>query len=320
MIMTSSNQKPVVFFLGDVALDEYYRAPYWPKIKEKVLVQPMPFAPGGMIANAACMAAALGVEAHFLGALNSGLITERLVQDLQMQGIDTQWIVYDDALPDAKTIIILTEDEHTVFIPTMGIQRIEISQKTLAFIEDADYLYTNLAEFKPVSFADRGALALLKQIRGAGCKVVFDMDVDPLAGEEKDYLAEIDILFMNETGFARMRRNHSEEECIREIFHNGVEILVVTKSDEGCDVYAHGMKWHVPGIPVKVIDVTGAGDTFAGSFIYAYHKWQNPYHAAVFATAAAARSVSAMGARSGVGNEQDILNFMEKHGIEWRSL
>ena len=315
--MKCSNQKPVLFFLGDVALDEYYRAPYWPKIKDKVLVQPLPFVPGGMIANAACVAAALGAETHFLAALNRGQVTDRLVQDLQVQGIDTQWIVYDDALPDAKTIIILTEDEHTVFIPTMGIQRIEIPLKTLTFIQDADYLYTNLAEFKPVSCAGKSALVLLKQIRKAGCKVVFDMDVDPLAGEEKDYLTEIDILFMNETGFARMKRNRSEEECIREIFHNGVEMFVVTKSDEGCDVYTNGMKWHVPGIPVEVIDVTGAGDTFAGSFIYAYHKWQDPYQAAVFATAAAARSVSAIGARSGVGNEQDIFAFMKNHGIEW---
>ena len=39
-----------VFFIGDVAMDEYYSAPYFPKIKEKILVQTLPAQMGGMIA------------------------------------------------------------------------------------------------------------------------------------------------------------------------------------------------------------------------------------------------------------------------------
>jgi ribokinase len=46
-------------FVGDVALDEYYRADYWPTIKDKAIVHALPAVPGGMIANAACVAAAL---------------------------------------------------------------------------------------------------------------------------------------------------------------------------------------------------------------------------------------------------------------------
>ena len=40
-----------VFFIGDVAMDEYYSAPYFPKIKEKILVQTLPAQMGGMIAT-----------------------------------------------------------------------------------------------------------------------------------------------------------------------------------------------------------------------------------------------------------------------------
>ena len=38
-----------VFFIGDVAMDEYYSAPLFRKIKEKILVQTLPAQMGGMI-------------------------------------------------------------------------------------------------------------------------------------------------------------------------------------------------------------------------------------------------------------------------------
>lgn len=31
-----------IFFIGDVALDEYYQADYFPKIKEKIIVHTLP--------------------------------------------------------------------------------------------------------------------------------------------------------------------------------------------------------------------------------------------------------------------------------------
>ncbi len=311
--MKEAEWMPVVFFLGDVALDEYYWAPYWPQIKDKVVVKTLPPSPGGMIANAACVMAALGAETHFMAALNHGHITDTLVADLQKKGIETRWTVYDKTLPDAKTIIILTGDEHTVFIPTMGIERIDLPLDTLKFIEQADYLYTNLVEFQTVALGEKNALTLLHQIREAGCKVVFDMDVDPLLGDEKAYLKAIDYLFMNENGFRRMKENRTEQECREEILKNGVELFIVTKGAKGCSIFTQNQEWHVPGFAVDVVDVTGAGDTFASSFIYALHKWRDPLQAAVFASASAARCVGTMGARGGVSSEREILQFIQKH-------
>ena len=116
-----------VFFIGDVAMDEYYSAPYFPKIKEKILVQTLPAQMGGMIANAACVYAGYGAPVSFLTALNPGEVSKALCKGLNEAGIDTEFMVWDESLPDAKTIIILAEGEHTVFIPTLNLQRIELS-------------------------------------------------------------------------------------------------------------------------------------------------------------------------------------------------
>ena len=49
-----------IFFIGDVALDEYYQADYFPKIKEKIIVHTLPAQMGGSIANAACVFQSMG--------------------------------------------------------------------------------------------------------------------------------------------------------------------------------------------------------------------------------------------------------------------
>ena len=45
-------------YIGDVALDEYYRAGRWPGTADKEEVETLEAVPGGMIANAACVSAA----------------------------------------------------------------------------------------------------------------------------------------------------------------------------------------------------------------------------------------------------------------------
>ena len=69
-------QEQTVFFIGDVALDEYYEAPYFPKIKEKIIVHTLAPQMGGSIANAACVFSGYDRKErpHFMTALNTGSI------------------------------------------------------------------------------------------------------------------------------------------------------------------------------------------------------------------------------------------------------
>ena len=115
-------------FIGDVALDEYYKSNYWPTIKDKALVDALPAIPGGMIANAACVSAALGMNVKFLAALNNGAITRFLLDDLEKSGVDTSLVVFDETLADSKTMIFLVGNEHTVMIPRLGLENIELTR------------------------------------------------------------------------------------------------------------------------------------------------------------------------------------------------
>ena len=59
---------------------------------------------------------------------------------------------------------------------------------------------------------------------------------------------------------------------------------------------AIGRKWHVPAYPVKVLDVTGAGDSYCGGFLAGLGQTDDPLEAALRGTVAASFVVEGIGA------------------------
>jgi len=286
-------------FVGDVALDEYYTTDYWPTIKDKAIVRALPAVPGGMIANAACVAAALGMEVKFLAMLNSGAITQRLLADLQQRGIDTSLVIFDETLPDAKCMIFLVQDEHTVIIPTMGITHIEITPAQLDVLAHADVIYSTPVEFDVLRCGAMDSMAIRAYCRAHGAQLVFDLDVDYFKDGDETRYQHLDVVFFNEVGFDSYRDDLAMPAAAERLLSYGISVVVVTQAAQGCTVYTHGETHQVPGLAVDVVDVTGAGDTFGGSFVYARALGHNLADAARFANATAAICVGGLGARAG---------------------
>ena len=311
-------KKDYSFFIGDVALDEYYSAPYFPKIKEKIVVRTLDSQIGGMVANAASIYAAYEQNPCFLAMLNSGPTTQRLCKELQNSGVDTSYVQYNDDLPDSKTIIILSEKdhEHTVFIPTLGLQHFEIDRAVLEKLCGAKYIFTNIVEIKPLCCGPLKAIEILKQVRAGGATVVFDLDVADIEPEDENLLSEVDILFLNELGIQRLSGNETMEIALNRLFNYGVQMVVVTRAEMGAEVFTKEKHIKVEGHKVEVVDVTGAGDTFCSSFIFAWDKTRNIQIAAAFANGAAARAVTMMGARSGIASSDTILDFLVEKGYK----
>ncbi|MBS6642923.1 MAG: carbohydrate kinase family protein [Clostridiaceae bacterium] len=162
---------PKVFFIGDVALAEYYQADYFPKIKEQVFVHTLPSQVDGSIANTACAFAALKHEPYFLTALNSGAVTQTLIQKLNGAGINTDYMVYNNQISDAKYIIILAEDEHMVFIPTLSLQKIEVDEETVRALCESDFIFTNFCELRPLCCGNQTVFRVLQRIKNGKTQI-----------------------------------------------------------------------------------------------------------------------------------------------------
>jgi 5-dehydro-2-deoxygluconokinase len=105
------------------------------------------------------------------------------------------------------------------------------------------------------------------------------------------------------------------EQSIQKIMDCGVEILVVKRGSDGATYYtSDGEKRDVPGFPVKILNVLGAGDAFASGFIYGYLKGWDLYKACRMGNASGAQVVLQPGCANFMPTLEESMNFIKEHG------
>lgn len=297
-------------FIGDVALDEYYRADYWPALNDKALVDALQPVPGGMIANAACVAAAMGLDVKFISALNRGSITRFLLDDLNQSGVDTSMVVYDDNLADSKTMIFLVGNDHSIFIPRLGKISLSISPEQLEVLASSSFIYSTPSEMQHICCGELNSEEVIDYCRARGARLVYDLDVDYIKDGDEERYKRLDIAFFNKVGFDSYRQGQEMQQAANRLLSHGLEIVVVTLAEDGCIVYTKEGTCTSPAHKVKVVDVTGAGDTFCSSFMVALSQGKDVQYAADFATAAASICIGKLGARAGAVKIDEVIAQM----------
>ncbi|MFE4952481.1 carbohydrate kinase family protein [Leifsonia sp. NPDC056665] len=95
---------------------------------------------------------------------------------------------------------------------------------------------------------------------------------------------------------ARLLSGDDPVQAIRTFREAGAPIAVVKLGSEGSVVGTAEGIWHVPVVPVRPVDVTGAGDSYCGAFAAALAAGLNGLDAACAASAVASIVVEARGA------------------------
>ena len=105
------------------------------------------------------------------------------------------------------------------------------------------------------------------------------------------------------------------EEAIQGILNFGVDALIVKTGSRGATVYLpDGTIQEVPGFPVEVVNILGAGDAFAAGFIYGYLKGWNWYKCCRMGNACGAHVVTQLGCANFTPYEDEILKLIESKG------
>lgn len=83
----------------------------------------------------------------------------------------------------------------------------------------------------------------------------------------KEILPYIDYMFPNENEAAYITGKATFIEMAKEIHKMGVKNVIIKTGKNGCTVYSKYDMFQIPALNVKVIDSTGAGDSFVAGFI-----------------------------------------------------
>ena len=106
----------------------------------------------------------------------------------------------------------------------------------------------------------------------------------------------VDLLFGNEEEIKIITEKDTLNDSY-EFLKNNVSSLVVTCGSEGAKVFSGDEYYSVPGEKVNCIDTLGAGDLFAGGFLYGYLKGHSLKHALTFGVKASGLLVEHHGFR-----------------------
>lgn len=298
------------FFIGDVALDEYYTADRWPGRADKGMVRELPAEIGGSIANAAVVHAALGGDIQFISLLNDSPLSRRLIDDLKKNDVAADHMLTDRAVAESRNLIFLIDGEHVVLTVEMGEQPMWLPPATLAALRQPGFLYTTLYRVRRLhAQTDGGVLKqadLVADLRRHERRAIFDLDVGGCAPEDLPYLKGAAVVIFNQVGFRAAFGHDDITRIAGWIRDHEIGWVVRTLAADGAQAHDGETRLEANGYPVDVVDVTGAGDTFGGALTWCLTQGQSFAEALDFSIAAASRSVTIHGPRGGKASAEDI--------------
>lgn len=258
---------------------------------------------GGSAANTAAVIASLGSPVEFLGKIRDDVLGEVFAHDIRASGVTFEVPPAKEGPGTGRSLIMVTPDAEKTMCTSLGIgaylmpedlDDVAISSAKVAYIEG--YLYG----VRPTDATVEKTIELAKT---SGTKVALSL-ADPawveLNREHFDRVLEsVDLLFANELEACEMAG--VERGSVRDavaVLTKRCQTVAVTLGANGSLVAEGDEIVTVPAARVEhVIDTTGAGDSYAGGFLFGFVSGATPKRCAELGALAASEIVSHLGAR-----------------------
>lgn len=252
-------------------------------------------ASGGSAANTIHGLARLGIETGFIGTVGSDPTGDFFKSDLEKSGIRPMLNISGNPSGIASTLI--SKDGERTFGTYLG-AAIELSGNDLtdAHFKGFDILHVEGYLVQNHELLER----ILVLAKANGLKISIDMASYNVVEANLEFLKRmvaeyVDIVFANEEE-AKAFTGLEPDEALEEIA-KVAEIAIVKIGSKGSMIKTGGSKYVVDAITSNALDTTGAGDLYAGGFLYAMIKGMKMDHAAYIGSLLASNVIQTIGAK-----------------------
>lgn len=266
---------------------------------------------GGKGANQAVGAARAGGDVTFITCLGEDLYADELLRNFKKDGIDTKYVFRDKESATGSALIMLDKDGNNYLAVAPGsnykLSSTHIDQALDVFLE-AEMIVMQM-ELAPATTYHVFELA-----KKHGKKVLFNLA--PAMSFNKDVLRQVYAFVVNEveasmvTGL-KVETDEEIRSAASALLLLGPPVVVITLGSNGSFIATTGFGQYVPSYKVKAVDTTAAGDVYCGSLAVALVEGKTLTEAVRFAGAAAAISVTRLGAQPSAPRREEIEDFMK---------
>ncbi|MEM9220917.1 MAG: adenosine kinase [Pseudomonadota bacterium] len=257
---------------------------------------------GGSAGNTVAGVASLGGRAAFIGKVANDTYGEAYRGDMHHIGIEFRTTPITDGTPTATSIILVTPDgERTMNTHLGACQLLTVDDIDFELVDASAITFLEGYLFDPdaAKRAFRTAAERANQSgRVAAVTLSDSFCVERHRADFRDWIGsgQIGLIFANiAEAKALFETDDLDQAC--QALSREVKTVVVTMGDAGARVLSEGSQWEVPAHPTAVVDLTGAGDLFAGGYMHGHAKGLPPGECARIGALAAAEVISHFGAR-----------------------
>lgn len=251
---------------------------------------------GGSACNTITAIAALGGKAAFIGKIGTVGVGDFYRDDLVRCGVKPILLTSQE-LMSGCSIVLITPDGERTFATYLG------AAAELAPEDIDSEAFSGYDIFHIEGYMVQNHALIEKAVRLAkekGCMVSLDLASYNVVNENREFLRAlvrdyVDIVFANQdeamvyTGLEPEQALHAlSQEC---------EIAIVKIGKNGSYVRQSNQQYEIGAVSSCCVDSTGAGDLYAGGFLYAYSEGFDLRRAAEIGTIAAGRVVEIVGTK-----------------------
>jgi len=262
---------------------------------------------GGSVANSVIAFSQLGGAGAFIGCVGDDRYGLFYAGEFEELGIDIGSPIIVNEATGTCLCVITPDAERTMRTCLAVSSHLSARHVDEARIKNSEWLFIEgyvFANPETGQTAIREAIGLAKKHGtkiAVTCSDAFVINVFGTAFN--DALQQADLLFANEAEACALTKTATAEEAFKHL-KGVIPSVVVTNGPHGAFVRHAQVETHVPAFPCEPKDLTGAGDMFAGAFLYGITHKVPPHKAARAACYLAHKVITQVGARLHHGTKQ----------------
>jgi ribokinase len=301
-----------IIVIGSSNTDMVIKTEKLPTPGETILGGKFLMNPGGKGANQSVAASRLGGKVTFISKRGNDLFGNQAVGLLMREGVDIKYIVKDPDLPSGVALITVDSTGENSIVVAPGSNGNLLKEDIPSVIFDTGKFEILLLQLEiPIDTVEYSAVTASEH----GIKVI--LNPAPARKLSDNLLKNTWLITPNETEAETITGViitdiPSAERAAELIQERGVKNVIITLGEAGAYIKSENYTGLIPGIKVKPVDTTAAGDVFNGALAVAISEGSDLKDAVIFANKAASISVTRMGAQASAPYRNEINSQIHK--------
>ncbi|MBI4359135.1 MAG: carbohydrate kinase family protein [Candidatus Nealsonbacteria bacterium] len=286
----------------------------FPLGKKIEIEKTMVFSGGGGV-NAAHTFVFQGLKTGLCSWIGQDFLGKEIIKELKKIGVDTRLVQTKNEATDLG-LILHAGDERTILLHH-GPSR-NLAEKDLPWTKLKKTRWLYLAPLWGKSI--RLTQPLAEFARRNKIRLALNPSLDQLSLPDiRKTIREIDVLILNDEEAANLAQidPFSEEAVFEKIASLTRALIVVTQGKQGAAALDGRFLYRLPAPPARVVDATGAGDSFGSGLVAGIIQGKAPEESLRLAMANAIANIQVFGANQGLLRKDQPLLKIKVKKIRW---